>query len=72
MRPFLCGLVSGLDRLYVCLSSFALWAGYKQQFLPDHLTCKFFMIRGETLLILGHGVKGQIWNYVRLYKTMLV
>ena len=35
-----------------------------------NFTCKLFMMRGGTLLILGHGVKsqGQIWHFV--YKTL--
>ena len=35
-----------------------------------NFTCKLWMIRGGTLLILGHGVKGQgqLWHSV--YKTL--
>ena len=35
-----------------------------------NFTCKLFMMRGGTLFILGHGVKGQsqLWHFV--YKTL--
>ena len=48
----------------------ALWAQYRLQFFfcwsLSNLTCEFLMIRGETLLILRHGVKvqGRIWIFV--------
>ena len=37
----------------------------------SHFTCKLCMMRGGTLLILGHGVIGQghLWHSV--YKTLL-
>ena len=37
----------------------------------SNFTCKFWMMRGGTLLILGQGVngQGQIWHSV--YKTLL-
>ena len=36
----------------------------------SNFTCKLWMMRGGTLLILGHGVKGQgqLWHSV--YKTL--
>ena len=36
----------------------------------SNFICKLWMMRGETLLILGHGVKGQgqLWHSV--YKTL--
>ena len=48
-----------------------LWAGYRLQFLPSHfqtshVSCGWWEVRGRTLLILGHGVKGQgqLWHSV--------
>ena len=37
---------------------------------PSNFTCTFAMMRGGTLLILGHGIKGQgqLWHSV--YKTL--
>ena len=66
MRPF----VGGWASEWVCPSPLALWAWYRLQFFPDHfqtshLHC-WWMTRGGTLLILGHGVKGQgqLWHFV--------
>ena len=52
---------------------FTLWARYRLQFFAQSLsyfTCTLLMMRGRTLLILGHKVKGQgqLWHSV--YKTL--
>ena len=36
----------------------------------SNFTCTFAMMRGETLLILGHGVKGQGQLWYSVYKTL--
>ena len=39
--------------------------------LLSNFTCKLWMIKGGTLLILGHGVKGQgqLWHCVKDHGT---
>ena len=41
-------------------------------FVQSHsnFTCKLWMMRGGTLLILGHGVKGQGQLWHSMYKTL--
>ena len=56
------------------------WTRYRLNFMPYHFqtspqllsnfTCKLWMIRGGTLLIWGHGVKGQSQLWRSLYKTL--
>ena len=36
----------------------------------SNFTCKLWMMRGGTLLILGHGIKGQSQLWHSVYKTM--
>ena len=36
----------------------------------SNFTCELWMMRGETLLILGHGVKGQGQLLHSLYQTL--
>ena len=36
----------------------------------SNFTCTFAMMRGGTLLILGHGVKGQGQLWHSIYKTL--
>ena len=38
--------------------------------ITSNFTCTLFMMRGGTLLILGHGVKGQGQLWHSLYKTL--
>ena len=69
MRPFCAWLVECVcawDSVHP--SRFALWARYRLVFARplSNFTCHLFMMRGGTLLILGHGVKGQghLWHFV--------
>ena len=39
------------------------------QSLSD-FTCKLWMMRGGTISILGHGVKGQCQHWHSMYKTL--
>ena len=50
-----------------------LWARYRPVFAQSlsNFTGKLFMMRGGTLLILGHGVKGQGQLWYSVYKTLL-
>ena len=36
----------------------------------SNFTCKLWMMRGGTLLILGHGIKGQSQLWHSVYKTL--
>ena len=38
----------------------------------SNFTCKLWMMRRGTLLILGHGIKGQSQLWHSVYKTMLI
>ena len=74
MRPFVCGWVSEWVREWV-RPSVALHLVDKiatKVFVQSlsNFTCKLWIMRGGTLLILGHGVKGQgqLWHSV--YKTL--
>ena len=78
MQPFMCGWVSEWVYASVCMSvrlSVALHlVGTIQTTVfvqsLSNFTCKLWMMRGGTPLILGHGVKdqGQLWHSV--YKTL--
>ena len=65
----------GWGSVYVDPSCFTLWTRYRiattvfAQSLSN-FTCTLFMMRGGTLLILVHGVKGhgQLWHSI--YKTL--
>ena len=49
-----------------------LWAGYTLVFAQSlsNFTCKLFLMRGGTLLILGHGVRGQGQIWQSIFKTL--
>ena len=74
MRPFVCGWASPCVRARVRLSVALCPVDTMQTTvfaqLLSYFTCKLSMMWWGTLLILGHGVKGQgqIWHFV--YKTL--
>ena len=61
MRPFVGGWVSEWVGAYVCPSRFTLWTWATTVFAQSlsNFTCKLWMMRGGTLFILGHRIKGQ-------------
>ena len=81
MRPLVCAWVSvrvrecvgESRRAWVRPSHFALWTRYSFHFSSwslSNFTCKMRMMRGGTLLILDHGVKGQGQFWHSVYKTL--
>ena len=56
----------------VCQSHFTLWTWYRLQFLLLSIyfkTSQLGMMRGRTLLILGHGVNVVVFNGAQVFET---
>ena len=66
MSELVCGRVGGSVTLYL-VDTIATTV-FDQSL--SNFTCKFLMMRGGTLFILGHGIKGQSQLWHSLYKTL--